>query len=105
MITVANVHSEEIDIKIPKCSRKTQMVFPPKVDKKQNREKKTNKLAGKEGLLRSNIEFKERASAMLGEEHKLKIKFQEQEIAHQQLRHKLEIDILLLEKKTKRSWN
>ncbi|CAG5058570.1 unnamed protein product [Parnassius apollo] len=55
MITVANVHSEEvipeknvvlhtIDIKIPECSRKTQMVFPPKVDKKQNREKKTNKL-------------------------------------------------------------
>lgn len=58
--------------------------------------------AGKEDLLRSNIEFKEQASAMLKEEHKLKIKFQEQEIAHQQLRHKLEIDILLLEKDKKK---
>ncbi|CAG4965543.1 unnamed protein product [Parnassius apollo] len=93
---------DKIDIKIPECSRKTQMVFPPKVDKKQNREKKTNKLVGKEALLRSNIEFKERASAMLEEEHKLKIKFQEREIAHQQLRHKLEIDILLLEKEKKK---
>ncbi|CAG4949674.1 unnamed protein product [Parnassius apollo] len=61
-----------------------------------------SKRAGKEALLRSNIEFKERASAMLEEEHKLKIKFQEQEIAHQQLRHKLEIDILLLEKDKKK---
>ncbi|CAG4961527.1 unnamed protein product [Parnassius apollo] len=102
MITVANVHSEEIDIKMPECSRKTQMMFPPKVDKKQIREKKTNKLAGKEALLRSNIEFKERASAMLEEEHKLKIKFQEQEIAHQQLRHRLEIEILILERDKKK---
>ncbi|CAG4969131.1 unnamed protein product [Parnassius apollo] len=101
MITVANVHSEEIDIKMPECSRKTQMMFPPKVDKKQIREKKTNKLAGKQVLLRSNIEFKERASAMLEEKHKLKIKFQEQEIAHQQLRHKLEIEILILERDKK----
>ncbi|CAG4940849.1 unnamed protein product [Parnassius apollo] len=101
IITVANVHSEEIDIKIPECSRKTQMVFPPKVDKEQNREKK-NKLAGKEALLRSNIEFKERSSAMLEEEHKVKIKFQEQEITHHQLRHKLEIDILLQEKDKKK---
>ncbi|CAG4949670.1 unnamed protein product [Parnassius apollo] len=93
MITVANVHSEE---------QKNTNGISSKEKKKQNREKKTNKLAGKEALLRSNIEFKERASAMLEEEHKLKIKFQEQEIAHQQLRHKLEIDILLLEKDKKK---
>ena len=42
--------------------------------------------------------MKRRGMALMEEEFAYKINYQKQEASHQQLRHKLEIDILLLQK-------
>lgn len=47
------------------------------------------------------MEIKKQAMQLMEQEYAMKINFQRQELAHQQLRHKLEIDVLLLEKEKK----
>ncbi|CAH2084200.1 unnamed protein product [Euphydryas editha] len=108
VVVIADVHSAEIDkasnmasdmpndIKVS-CDSKAKKTGKTEIDKASIKKN----ITGKAALLESNIEIKRRATAMMEKEHTLKMKYHQNELAHQQLRHKLEIDLYLLDKEKK----
>ncbi|XP_028160584.1 uncharacterized protein LOC114352999 isoform X1 [Ostrinia furnacalis] len=52
-------------------------------------------------VLAGNIDLKNYTKTLMKEEHELKMEYHKLELSHQQARHKLEIDVLLLEKEKK----
>lgn len=48
-----------------------------------------------------DIEIKKKTLKMLEEEYALKLQYQRQELLHQEVRHKLELEILAVEKEKK----
>nr|XP_021200212.2 uncharacterized protein LOC110383721 [Helicoverpa armigera] len=66
-----------------------------------NKTQVEKKITCKTALPNSNFKIKKRAMEMMEEEHELKIKYQQQELAHQELKHRMEIELYQLDKTKK----
>ncbi|KAH9632191.1 hypothetical protein HF086_015223 [Spodoptera exigua] len=98
VVTVADVHNCEIN---KTCDN---VMVPPKEVREETKtkpQKKTGNQNSKSSLIEANLEGKKRSIALLAEEYKLKIEFQKRELAHQEQRQKIEIDLLMMEKEKK----
>ncbi|KAF9411886.1 hypothetical protein HW555_009421 [Spodoptera exigua] len=98
VVTVADVHNYEIN---KTCDN---VMVPPKEVREETKtkpQKKTVNQNSKSSIIEANLEGKKLSIALLEEEYKLKIEFQKRELAHQEQRQKIEIDLLMVEKEKK----